>query len=65
VARTAVEGDRRAYRIALTAGGRAEFKRMALAHEGWIVDALAGLSAHEVTQLHALLGQVKHKLSTP
>jgi DNA-binding MarR family transcriptional regulator len=64
VARSAVEGDRRAYSVALTVEGRAEFQRMALAHEGWIVDAFAGLNSAEVAQLHTLLGQVKRKLST-
>jgi DNA-binding MarR family transcriptional regulator len=64
VARSAVEGDRRAYSVALTVEGRAEFQRMVLAHEGWIVDAFAGLNPAEVAQLHTLLGQVKRKLST-
>jgi hypothetical protein len=32
---------------------------MAHAHEGWIVEAFAGLQAKDVTQLHKLLGKVK------
>jgi len=59
VERVAVLGDRRAFRIKLTMKGRAQFAEMAHQHEGWIVDAFAGLSAPEINTLHTLLGQVK------
>ncbi|MEJ7687990.1 MAG: MarR family transcriptional regulator [Variovorax sp.] len=59
VERVDVEGDRRAWRVRLTARGRRFFNDMAQQHEEWIVDAFAGLSAKEVTQLHRLLGKVK------
>lgn len=59
VERIDVEGDRRAYRVRLTPKGHAAFADMAQAHEGWIVDAFAGLNAPEIAQLHQLLGQVK------
>ena len=59
VARVAVLGDRRAFRIKLTMKGSAQFAEMARQHEGWIVDAFAGLSALEIDTLHALLGKVK------
>jgi len=59
VERVNVEGDRRAWRVRLTTRGRKLFNEMAQQHEAWIVDAFAGLSAREVTQLHRLLGKVK------
>ena len=63
VERTAVANDRRALCIRLTAAGRTAFTEMAKAHEGWIVDALAGLSEREVTTLHKLLGKVKQHMN--
>jgi DNA-binding MarR family transcriptional regulator len=59
VERMPVEGDRRAFRIRLTASGRRLFDEMAAAHEGWIVQAFGGLSARELETLHKLLGKVK------
>ena len=59
VERTEVEGDRRAFLVRLTPKGRRQFNAMAEAHEAWIVDAFAALSADEVATLHALLGKVK------
>ena len=59
VERMDVEGDRRAWKICLTAAGRAYFNRMAQAHEAWIVEAFEGLSAKEMEQLHQLLAQIK------
>ena len=60
-------GDRRVYRIRLTKKGRAQFADMARAHEGWIVDAFAGLNEREVAALHRLLGKVKaqHRQGAP
>ena len=59
VERVEVEGDRRAYRVRLTPRGRRQFHAMAQAHEGWIVDAFAGLEAAEIKTLRTLLGKVK------
>ena len=59
VERMDVEGDRRAYRVRLTARGRKTFDEMARQHEGWIVHAFGGLSPREVDTLHKLLGKVK------
>jgi DNA-binding MarR family transcriptional regulator len=59
VARHDVEGDRRAYRVCLTARGRRAFAAMAREHEQWIVNAFAALSANEQTALAKLLGRVK------
>ena len=59
VERVEVAGDRRAYRVRLTARGRSSFMDMAQAHEAWIVGAFEGLSEREVATLHRLLGKVK------
>ena len=59
VDRVDVAGDRRAYRVRLTAKGRKLFHEMAHQHESWIVEAFAGLSGKEVAALHKLLGKVK------
>ena len=59
VERLAVAGDRRAFRVRLTARGRKTFSDMAHQHEGWIVEAFGGLTARELDALHQLLGKVK------
>ncbi|MEO7548807.1 MAG: MarR family transcriptional regulator [Ramlibacter sp.] len=59
VDRVDVEGVRRAYRIRLTVKGRKLFHEMAVQHEGWILEAFAGLSEKEITTLYRLLGKVK------
>ena len=63
VERTSVANDRRALCIRLTEAGRKAFVEMAAVHEGWIVDALAGLSEREVATLHKLLGKVKQHVN--
>ena len=62
VQRVPLEGDRRALLIRLMPTGRKAFADMATAHEGWIVEALSGLSAREVDALHKLLGKVKQHI---
>ena len=59
VERVTVPGDRRAYRVRLTAKGRRLFTDMAHEHEAWVVEAFAGLTDREVLTLHRLLGKVK------
>jgi len=59
VDRVDVAGDRRAYRVCLTAKGRRLFNEMAGQHEQWIVDAFSSLSDKDVATLHKLLGKVK------
>ncbi len=59
VDRSEVEGDRRAYKVCLTARGRKVFQEMARAHEAWIVEAFAGLTERDLASLHRLLGKVK------
>ena len=63
VERLDVDGDRRAFRGALTEHGRTTFTAMARQHEEWIVDAFEGLSPRDLESLHKLLGKVKaHQL---
>jgi len=64
VERIDVEGDRRAWRVRLTAKGRKQFHDMARQHEGWIVEAFAGLTDKEIATLHRLLGKVKEQAIT-
>jgi DNA-binding MarR family transcriptional regulator len=59
VERIDVAGDRRAYRVRLTARGRKQFQEMARQHQEWIVEAFAGLTDKEIATLHKLLGKVK------
>ncbi len=51
--------DRRAYIVKLTTEGRKIFKKMAEAHEKWIVELLGGMSEKERHQFHALLAVLK------
>ena len=51
--------DRRAFRIRLTRAGERSFGEMALAHEEWVVELLAGLSRREHEELLKLLAKVK------
>lgn len=63
VERLDVDGDRRAFLVALTDHGRTTFTEMARHHEQWIVDAFQGLSPRDLESLHKLLGKVKaHQL---
>ncbi|HEY8358550.1 MAG TPA: MarR family transcriptional regulator [Ramlibacter sp.] len=61
VERIDVEGDRRAYRVRLTAKGRKQFHDMARQHEDWIVGAFSGLTDKDLATLHKLLGKVKDR----
>jgi DNA-binding MarR family transcriptional regulator len=69
--RLAVEGlidkrddpsDRRACTVTLTPEGKRQFRAMARAHEGWIVELFGGLSLAEQGQLFELLGRLKKTL---
>ena len=59
VARVDVVGDKRACRVRLTPKGRRQFNALAREHEGWIVQAFAGLGEKDIAALHKLLGRVK------
>jgi DNA-binding MarR family transcriptional regulator len=64
VERMEVDGDRRAYRVRLTARGRKVFGEMARQHEAWIVAAFEALSPREVESFYKLLGKVKQSQQT-
>ncbi len=65
VERVDVAGDRRAWRVRLTARGRRLFNEMAQQHEAWIIEAFAALGEKEIAQLHRLLGKVKQHTQQP
>lgn len=54
--------DRRSFIVRLTPQGRRQFKRMAAAHEGWIIELLAGWTLAHKTQVHELLARLKTHL---
>ncbi len=59
IERRARPGDRRAQLLRLTPKGRREFARQSAAHEGWIAELLAGVTAVERGALFRLLGHAK------
>ena len=60
VARSALPGDRRAYRVSLTNEGRKCFELMAVEHEDWVIELLSPLNARQQDQLYKLLGMLKN-----
>lgn len=52
-------GDRRAFRLRLTARGAREFARQSRAHEAWVAELFGTLTEAERLQLHCLLGSAK------
>jgi DNA-binding MarR family transcriptional regulator len=63
VQRDAEPGDRRSYRVALTAKGRKVFEKIAQEHERWVVELFGGISNAERQQLYHLLGRLRVQLS--
>ena len=59
VLRQSQPGDRRAFRVSLTASGRKIFSAMAQEHEDWVVELLSPLSERQQKQLHELLNTLK------
>jgi DNA-binding MarR family transcriptional regulator len=62
VVRSAVEGDRRASRITLTAQGRDVFDTQAGEHEAWIDDLFDGVSPSEAAALGEQLRQMAEQM---
>jgi DNA-binding MarR family transcriptional regulator len=54
--------DGRAFTVQLTAEGRRQFRVMARAHEGWIVELFGRLDAAQQATLFELLGELKRSL---
>ncbi len=63
VQRDAEPGDRRSWRVALTAKGRKVFEKIAIEHERWVVELFGGVSDAERQQLYTLLGRLRVQLS--
>jgi len=55
--------DRRAYIVKLTAEGRKSFRRMAEAHEDWMVGLFSGMSETQRDELYDLLAALKTSAS--
>ncbi len=51
--------DRRAYIVKLTTEGRRSFRKMAEAHETWVVDLFAGMDEKQRSQLYELMAALK------
>ena len=64
VERTPLPTDRRSYKVALTAAGRAAFAAMAERHEGWIDRLLGDLSDGEIEQLMGLLARLRRTVES-
>lgn len=62
VERLPLEGDRRAYLIALTAEGKKKFKKMAEAHEGWLELIFSEVSTKDVELLAKKLKTTRDSL---
>ncbi len=62
VERRAVEGDRRAMRVVLTAAGREMFDEMAAVHELWVDELLSPVGAQGLSTLHSRLGRITGRL---
>lgn len=63
VERTDDPDDRRSWRVCLTEQGRAEFERMAIEHESWLVDLFKGMPAASKNVLYEQLGQLRIHLA--
>jgi DNA-binding MarR family transcriptional regulator len=55
--------DRRAYIVKLTPEGRRSFRKMAEAHEKWVVDLFGGMDEKQRSQLYDLLAILKTSAS--
>ena len=62
IERNALEADRRAVRVRLTAKGRREFARMAAAHADWIAELFSHLGEDEQKALWSRLGRLKESV---
>jgi DNA-binding MarR family transcriptional regulator len=55
--------DGRSWRVSLTPRGRREFKAMAVEHEGWLAELLAGLDPAHKQRLYEQLGSLRRQLA--
>jgi DNA-binding MarR family transcriptional regulator len=64
VTREPCPDDRRACTVRLTFGGLKRFREMAVQHEQWIIELLAGLSRDEKEIMISKLGKVKMHINS-
>ena len=64
VQRDAEPGDRRSWRLSLTAKGRKAFEAIASEHERWVVELFGGIREAERQQLFTLLGHLRLHMSS-
>ncbi|MGL1832925.1 MarR family winged helix-turn-helix transcriptional regulator, partial [Rhodocyclaceae bacterium SMB388] len=57
--------DRRVYTVLLTTAGKRQFRKMAQAHELWVIELFSGLDKDEKGRLFDLLGKLKAHLVRP
>ncbi len=65
VERIAVEGDRRAMRVRLTANGADHFATLAASHETWVDDILSSLTLADIDTLMHSLHKITDKSEQP
>jgi len=63
VSRSVDCNDRRTYHVRLTLKGRRMFKKIATAHEAWVIEMFSGLGDARQTQLYRLLGELRQQIS--
>ena len=63
--REAVEGDRRASRVRLTAQGRARFEEMARLHEAWVDELLSPVGAEGLRAVRGRLARIAARGDAP
>ncbi len=63
VQRDAEPGDRRSWRVGLTANGRKAFEKIAQEHERWVVELFGDIDSADRHQLFELLGRLRVQLS--
>ncbi len=56
-------GDRRSFRVSLTAPGRRAFERIAAEHENWLAELFSGVSAAGQEALFDQLGRLRVQLA--
>ena len=54
--------DRRVFYVKLSAEGQRQFRRMAAAHEQWVIELFEGMSMKHKNQLVELLGELKRNI---
>jgi hypothetical protein len=50
--------------VCLTAAGKRQFRKMAVTHEQWVIELLAGWDSDEKAQVYGLLASLKTHLGT-